>query len=308
KQIEATKNLGKAYLESNAAHSHTYGYKLAGELGGSNNYWQQIQKLGIDVGATTKTIFSGMKLNTGDPYKLFELTPKQLEQIKTELPEAWAKIDDQTRGYLQTIIDSGDALSEMTDTLKESLTDLTFDSAKNSLKDLLLSTDTTLSDISDNFEKYMEDAIVNGIINNNLSTSLKKWYSDFAGAMKTDGLSEKEKNDLKKQYESIAQKGIDERNSFYAVAGIDVKNINNPALTGNSILRQITEETPGEFVGLMRRQADSMTGIRDYSRLAVDNLINIERNTFNTVTEVQNAVIELKIISKNAQQQWIKGI
>lgn len=84
--------------------------------------------------------------------------------------------------------------------------------------------------------------------------------------------------------------------------------IGQAALTGKTIGRQITEETGSELTGLFRRNADDQRKIRDYSKMAVDNLLKIERNTFDTVTEVKNAVIELKVIAKNTQQQFVKGI
>jgi len=72
----------------------------------------------------------------------------------------------------------------------------------------------------------------------------------------------------------------------------------------NIIQRQITEETGNELAGLLRMIADDNRGNRDYNKLAVDHLVMIEANTFNTVEELKLAVAELKVISINTQKEY----
>ena len=72
----------------------------------------------------------------------------------------------------------------------------------------------------------------------------------------------------------------------------------------NVIQRQITEETGNELAGLLRMIADDNRGNRDYNKLAVDHLVMIEANTFNTVEELKLAVAELKVISINTQKEY----
>lgn len=293
KQIEATRKLGLEYLSSNAAHSHSYGHNLAVAL---DEYRAQLKSIGVDL--------SDSKGGIG---QLFTMTPEQLLQIKEEVPAAWAKIDDKTREYLQTIIDSKSELDDVSKALGESLTGLTFDSAKSSLTDLLESADTTFADIADNFEDYMRNAIVKALVSGQLEPLIKQWYVDFTKAMEDGILTEKEKNDLQNQYNSIGQTGLNIRDSALSAAGI-TSNISNPALTGNEITRSITEETPGEFVGLMRRQADDTVKIRDYTKLGVDHMINIEKNTLDTVARLDSAIIELQAINKNTKGSYVGTI
>ncbi|MDP2059858.1 MAG: hypothetical protein Q8J97_08970, partial [Flavobacteriaceae bacterium] len=100
KQIEATKNLGTDFLNSGADwNSRSAGYKLRESL---KRYAADFNSIGIDFGGL------GARM-TG----LFDLSPEQLTTIKEQLPEAWASLDDKTRQYLQTLIDSNSAVDDL---------------------------------------------------------------------------------------------------------------------------------------------------------------------------------------------------
>jgi len=276
KQIEATRNLGKEYLASNDAHSHSFGHQLQVAL---TDYKDKIKSI------------TGADLNTTS---ILDFSPEQLQKIKEEVPEAWAKINDQTRGYLQTIIDSGKELDDATKLLGESLTDLSFDSAKDSLKSLLLSADTTMADIADNFEEYMRNAIVNALIDGELAPLMKQWYVNFTKAMGegsagegTGILTEKEKADLKKEYETIAQKGIDGRNAAYAAAGIDLTPSSATAMSGK-VSAAITEDTASELVGLWNRTALDIRETLNLSRTSSVTLLSIAANTLRTADNTES--------------------
>ena len=271
KQIEATRQLGLQFLASRSAHSHSYGHELQVAL---DEYKSQLSNIGVDL--------SDSKGGIG---QLFTMSPAQLKQIKEEVPAAWAKIDDQTRAYLQTIIDSKGAIDDTAKALGEALTDLSFDSAKDSLKSLLLSADTTMADIANNFEGYMRNAIVNALITGQLAPLIKQWYIDFTKAMEDGVLSDKEKSDLNKGYNDIGQKGIDMRNAAYAAAGISLTPSSSDSAAGQ-IKAALTEDTGTALMGLWRRGIDesiTQTGILSMSNgylYAIE--INTRRTADNT--------------------------
>ena len=75
-----------------------------------------------------------------------------------------------------------------------------------------------------------------------------------------------------------------------------------------TIARQITEQTGSELTGISRSQYDITTRIFDSSMKMLDVLkqqalfgIEIQNNTANTVTELKNAVTELKAINTNTK-------
>lgn len=296
KQIEATKKLGQEWLNSGASwKSHSHGYNLRKTL---QEYASAFDSIGVDFEELGGRV-------TG----LFDLSPEQLQTIKEEIPEAWARIDDQTRAYLQTIIDSGEELEGMKGQLNEVLTELSFDSAKDSLKDLLMDADTTMADIADNFEDYMKKAIIGVIVDGTLKTRIQQWYDAFADAMRDDLLSDNEREALQAMYDSIYKDAANMRDAAFEAAGIDEEPTTQAGLSG-AIRRELTEETGGELAGIWRRSSDDTRQIRDYTKISLSHLAVIETNTANTVIELRNTVeqlqeanIELKNIVSNTKPQ-----
>ncbi|MFV0325586.1 MAG: tape measure protein [Bacteroides xylanisolvens] len=105
--------------------------------------------------------------------------------------------------------------------LDELFTGISFDDAKSDLQNFLSDVNTTMEDIADNFEKYMRDAIINSLVNNELNKRLQDWYHQFADAMEDGSLSEDEKKNLQELYNQIYKDAVDMRDNAYAAAGID---------------------------------------------------------------------------------------
>lgn len=229
------------------------------------------------------------------------------------------KVTEATKKTLQNMIEWKDAADKATEQLKSVISDLT-GSLGDGLRTALVTAFTDGTDAALAFKgevnKVLENIMSNMIFNKAFEGAFKTLEDSMAASYAVGGDQswlDDFQSFYKKSPELMAQfnKGMADAKKAAGDAGFDVfksKDINNPALTGKAISAQITEATGSELLGLFRRNADDTVKVRDYSRMAVDNLINIEKNTFNTVTEVQNAVIELKIISKNAQQQYVRGI
>lgn len=208
KQINATKKLGLDFLNSGSgAGSHSYGRRQYDRLKKHRN---EINKLGLDFDSWGDRI-------TG----IYNLTSDELILLQTKLPEAWNELNEETKGFLQTIIDSGENLEELQTQLNEILTGITFDSAKDSLKNFLTDADTTFESVAENFEGYMRDAISNIIIDSLLSDQIQNWYQNFANAMKDDALSDKELSSLRDEYLSIYENARKQYESALSAAGLD---------------------------------------------------------------------------------------
>ncbi len=74
----------------------------------------------------------------------------------------------------------------------------------------------------------------------------------------------------------------------------------NKGLSGQ-ITRSITEDTGSELAGLFRRFADDGRVVKDYTKIGIDRLLNIEANTFNTVVELQKANVKLDTVITNTK-------
>ena len=208
KQIDMTKKLGLAQLNAgSSAGSHSYGYRAVRDL---RAYDKELRAIGINLDSLG-----------GRAEGLFELDPEVIRQLRDDVPEAWLKIDDDARGYLETLLELDDKMKELEEDSKEAFTGISFDSARSELRNLLLDTDTTMKEVSEHFEDYMRQAIVNTIIDKTLSERIKKWYEKFSEAMADGELSDLEKRNLQETYKKIYEDAAKERDAAFEAAGLE---------------------------------------------------------------------------------------
>lgn len=61
----------------------------------------------------------------------------------------------------------------------QKLTSASFDSIENEFVNALLDMDSDAQAFADNFEKYMQQAIVNSLVSDKYKPLLEKWYKAF---------------------------------------------------------------------------------------------------------------------------------
>lgn len=208
KQIEATRELGKAYLASRKKNNHSYGVKMEKWMKG---YRTDIENAGFDWDALK---------GSGRMEGLFDLSASELERFQKELPLVWSKIDEDARKYLETIIECGEKMDELGEATSEALTGFTLDDARDELLDFLDDMDATFDDVAENFQTTMMHAI-NRVVAFGLDDKLKAWYENFSEAMSDDNLSDAERERLKKEYENIYTEALRKREEAYEIAGIN---------------------------------------------------------------------------------------
>jgi hypothetical protein len=151
---------------------------------------------------------------------------------------------------------------------------------------------SSAADFADTFEGFMTQAI-NSSLEEMSKPAIAEWYAKFAEDMSSGGgLSETEKADLKAQWDVIIAEGEANRLAAYAAAGIVPTTADKVGTTGGlagQISKNITEDTGSELAGLFRRFADDERGVRDYTKMGVDHMIGIEKNTLGTWDELIKA-------------------
>ena len=159
----------------------------------------------------------------------------------------------------KSIVEEWDKLNEQADQLKETVseinTGINFDEARDGLDDFLLSADTTFKDISDNFEDYMRQSILNVVKSDYLNEEMKEWYDQFDKMSKDGALSASDVETLREKYETIyneAQNRIDE---LLNAAGVNLEGA-VPNSQAGAISETITEETASVMMGIWRGQYD----------------------------------------------------
>ena len=142
------------------------------------------------------------------------LTAEQLATLQRDAPTFWAKLDGDVREYLEQIIACNEETEEMRDLLNESLTQVSFDDVFSSFLDALSDMDSSSEEFANNFEKYMQKAILNSMLIDNYKSRINEWYKASAKANESGGIDEKEYADLQESWNGIVSDALEERNAL----------------------------------------------------------------------------------------------
>lgn len=215
-------------------------------------------------------------------------------------------------GKLDTYLsDANGKAEELLETYQEKVTGISFDSMYDNFKAKLKDMSSSASDFADDFKAYMSDAIVEALAEN-YNERLKNFYKKFFEAAK-DGLTEKEKADLKEEYTGIYEDALKERDELEASGLIDRGSSNASGTTkGFAGMSQSTaDELNGRFaqlqisgqqtanntsaiLGILQSQTQETT--IDEVNTAFDSLSGV----MNTSLNLQNqSLLELRGINQN---------
>ena len=178
-------------------------------MGGIN--WRDVNESvvkGLKEAGLGDAKFQGME-------DLLYMTSDQLLWIKENYAGLWAAMDSAFRGYLEEIIQYGEAAEDSIEAVKEQILntslDNVFDSALSSLQKYADGTENVFDGINQNWQKMINNMLVNSAIGNRLRSELEAWYEQWYSAYDNDkSLDGQEIADLKQQYNEIIQKAKDE--------------------------------------------------------------------------------------------------
>lgn len=241
-----------AYLLKDSTVAKKENSAIEKALGG--DIWEKISK---DLG---KTIGSVTDIN--------KLTADELTKLKEDFPELWSNLDENVQNAYNDIIEKNQEWEEAVKKVNEAITGISFDTLKDGMDDFLLSTDTSMSNVANNFEDYMRKSILNLVKTNYLSTALQGWYTDFANSLSDNKLSETEADNLKKHYEDIyteAQKRVD-----------DLLHLADISKTGTS-----SNTVKSSFSSMSEDQANVLTAQFSAIRINFSDLLNVTNDYIN---------------------------
>ena len=191
--------------------SHSSGSKI--DKGMSTSEWKRVSDI------------VGQSVSSAGQF--FRLSSEQMAKLAEEDTSLYSKIKDLANNgykdaaqYMDEYITYYKQLEELENAYNEKLTNTSFDSIRNDFKNALLDMESDAEDFADNFEKMMQNAIVESLMTKKYDKLLQEWYSDFAKAMEGDGkISENEQASLKRQWENITKQAIAERDALKEVMG-----------------------------------------------------------------------------------------
>ena len=245
KQANAARTLGKERLNAGAsAGSHSIGVRI--KDGMSREGWNEAEKA---IGTSAYN-----QIRDGRMTGLFDLSVEQLEKLQMEAPTFWAKLDGDVSGYLEQIIACNDKTEEMHDLLNQSLTQTSFDDVYSSFLDALSDMGTSSEEFADNFEKYMQKAILNSMLVDKYKSRINAWYEAFAKANDDDaGITTTEYENLQRDWNAIVSDAMAERNALMEQFdwASESSSSQSSSQTGFAAMSQDTgEELNGRFTAL----------------------------------------------------------
>ncbi|MGM9685155.1 MAG: phage tail tape measure protein [Bacteroidaceae bacterium] len=236
--IENQRQILKAQMGYHSAH-HSNSYYLNEKMTASD--WEKVSD------AVGRRVTSASEL--------WSLTPEELKQVQA-MNDVWQKIYtagkyDKTE-YLNAYLDLAGVLEELEDGLKESLTQISFESLKDNFTSTLMDMDSDAESFSENFSQYIMKAMLTNKVGELMNDQLESFYDKWADYSKSEGtLTSMEIDQLRQEYESLAARGIMLRDQIAEITGYD----QNTSVSGTSkgvqgMTQDAAEELNGRFTAL----------------------------------------------------------
>lgn len=158
------------------------------------------------------------------------LTSEEMARVADEATDLYSKIEayaddghENAAQYMDEYIEYYKQLEELQDAYNEKLTGFSFDSVRDSFKDMLLDMSADADDFAADIEETLFGSVVEGMMSETYTQRLKEWYQNFASEMKaTNGkLDQKEADKMREEYNKIVQDALAERDKLVETLGID---------------------------------------------------------------------------------------
>ena len=274
-QQEANKN----YLDIAKAQASYHGAH-----GSWNHYWNGFSNNEMNwIRSNVKSDFNG---------DLFSLSPEEMKLLRGNVA-IWEHIENTGKGNyggrltekLNDYIDQAGKLEELSDQMKENLTQISFDSMKDSFISSLMDMSKSAQDFSDDFAEMMQKALLSYSMEDLINGDLKELYDDWAKAIKNKNgkLTDEDIESFNQRYDAIVQEGIKRRDEWSKVTGYD--GTSSGQKTSSSAASSMTYE-----------QADELNGRFTALQIAGENINN---NVVQVVAYMQN-IAELGISTNGA--------
>lgn len=206
------KTVAEARLSYRQKGDHSVGYDMWNGRKEYEGYaWKDI------AGEIQKAL--GIAFNSqSDLIKLATMTDEQYEWIMKTYPQYIAMLDEEFKASLDDIHSIGNAIDDLAEQTKEQLTSVAFDTLESDFINSLMDMDLSAEEFAGNFEKYMQQAIMNTLVAEKYRAKLQKWYDTFASDSE-GGINADEYKELQQQYSAIVEEAVAERDRLKELMG-----------------------------------------------------------------------------------------
>ena len=262
--------------------------------GSWNHYWSGFSRDEMDwIKKNIKSDFNG---------DLFSLSPEEMKLLRGNVA-IWEHIENTGKGNyggrltekLNDYIDQAGKLDELSDKLKESLTQISFDSMKDSFISDLMDMSKSAQDFADDFAEMMQKALLSYSMEDLINGDLKKLYDDWAKAIKdNDGkLTEADIETFNKRYDDIVQEGLKRRDDWAKVTGYTGSSSSSQTATSGgwaSMGQDTADELNGRFTAL-QIAGENISASMVTAVAQMETIISTGISTNGAVAEIRNMMI-----------------
>lgn len=233
---------------------------------------------------------------------LFSLSPEEMKLLRGNVA-IWEHIEKTGKGNyggsltekLNDYIDQAGKLDELSDKLKESLTQISFDSMKDSFVSDLMDMSKSAQDFADDFAEMMQKALLSYSMEDLINGDLKKLYDDWAKAIKdNDGkLTETDIEAFNKRYDDIVQEGLKRRDDWAKVTGYTGSSPSSQTATSGgwaSMGQDTADELNGRFTAL-QIAGESIAQNMTTTISQMESIVTLGISTNGAVLEIRNMMI-----------------
>ena len=250
--------------------------------------------------ADWKAISEAAGRTIDDAGDFFNLTSEEMWRVANEATNQYAKLkglaDDGYKDaaqFMDEYIEYWQELEELEEAYNEKLTSVSFDTVKDDFRNALLDMEDSTEAFADNFEKMMQQAILESMMTGTYDKALQEWYQDFADSMKDGTLDTDEQEMLRKQWQDIVDSASEEWQSWRDLMGWeadDTKEQQQQASAGYSVVA--SQDSVDVLNGRLNAAYEAELRIEKNG----ENLNNIADNMRNIIAQ---SYLELQQISEN---------
>ena len=225
---------------------------------------------------------------------IWSLTPEEMKKLLSNVDIAEYIKNTGKGGYgndvldkLQDYADQAGKIEELTDSWRETITQISFDSMKDSFISNLMDMKKTSKDFAEDFATDMQKALLSYSMEDLINGELKQLYDDWAQRIsdKNGELTEKDIEDFNRRYDEIVAEGLKRRDEWAKVTGYeDTGGTSQSAKSGGftAMTQDQGTKLEGMFTSGLQHWSsmdERLETVADRMNLAESHLARIAENT-----------------------------
>lgn len=225
---------------------------------------------------------------------IWSLTPEEMKKLLSNVDIAEYIKNTGKGGYgndvldkLQDYADQAGKIEELTDSWHETITQISFDSMKDSFISNLMDMKKTSKDFAEDFATDMQKALLSYSMEDLINGELKQLYDDWAQLIsdKNGELTEKDIEDFNRRYDEIVAEGLKRRDEWAKVTGYeDTGGTSQSAKSGGftAMTQDQGTKLEGMFTSGLQHWSsmdERLETVADRMNLAESHLARIAENT-----------------------------